>query len=84
MAIKRPARFEPVAGVAMPIEKAKEFIVQLISQGHSVEDSCKAAGKSVKSYEYYRASDAQFKQAIELARAIQKRDGAILGEDANI
>jgi hypothetical protein len=68
----------------MPIEKAKEFIIQLISQGHSVEDSCKAAGKSVKSYEYYRASDADFKQAIELARAIQKREGALLGEDANI
>ena len=44
----------------------------------------RAVGKSVKSYEYYRASDPQFKEAIDLARVIAKRNGVISDEDKNV
>jgi hypothetical protein len=59
-------------------------LVALIQDGVTVEDACRAVGKSVKSYEYYRASDPQFKEAIDLSRVIQKRKGIISDDDANI
>ena len=64
--------------------QAKQTIVEMVTKGFSIADSVRATGKSIKSYEYYRASDAQFKEAIDLARAVQRRDGVISEEDAGI
>ena len=77
-------KYATAPGAKRSAADAKRIIVELIQSGQTVENACKQAGKSVKSYEYYRATDPQFKEAIDLTRDIQKRDGVILGEDANI
>jgi hypothetical protein len=71
-------------GASIPAPDAKAKIVALIQDGLTVQDACRTVGKSVKSYEYYRASDPQFKEAIDLARVIQKRNGVISEEDKNV
>jgi hypothetical protein len=71
-------------GASVPAPEAKTKIIALIQDGLTVEDACRAVGKSVKTYEYYRASDPQFKEAIDLARVIQKRNGVTSDEDKNV
>jgi len=75
-------KLAPEATLSAP--EAKKRLVALIQDGVTVEDACRAVGKSVKSYEYYRASDPQFKEAIDLSRVIQRRKGVISDDDANI
>jgi len=64
--------------------QAKQTIAELVQKGFSIADAVRATGKSIKSYEYYRMSDTQFKEAIDLARAVARREGAISEEDAKI
>ena len=71
-------------GASIPAPDAKKKLIALIEDGLTVEDACRAVGKSVKSYEYYRASDPQFKEAIDLARVIQRRKGVVSDDDQNI
>ena len=71
-------------GATLSAPDAKKRLLALIEEGVTVEDACRAVGKSVKSYEYYRASDPQFKEAIDLARVIKRRAGKVAEEDANI
>ena len=71
-------------GAKLSAPDAKKRLLALIEEGVTVEDACRAAGKSVKSYEYYRASDPQFKEAIDLLRVIAKRKGIVSTEDAEI
>jgi hypothetical protein len=75
-------KLAPEATLSAP--EAKKRLVALIQDGVTVEDACRAVGKSVKSYEYYRSSDPQFKEAIDLSRVIQKRKGVVSDDDANI
>ena len=49
-------------------EKAKKVILQCIADGLTVEQSCSVAGKSIKSYEYYRRSDPVFKSLVDRTR----------------
>lgn len=72
----------PTAELSAP--QAKELILKLVEDGFSIADSVRAAKKSIKSYEYYRASDPQFKDALDLARAVQRRKGVVSDEDAEI
>jgi len=71
-------------GAKLSAPDAKKRLLALIEEGVTVEDACRAVGKSVKSYEYYRSSDPQFKEAIDLARVIKKRAGVVSDDDANI
>ena len=71
-------------GATLPAPEAKKRLISLIEEGVTVEDACRAVGKSVKSYEYYRSSDPQFKEAIDLARILQKRKGVVADDDKNI
>ena len=73
-----------VEGASLSAPDAKKRLLALIEEGVTVEDACRAVGKSVKSYEYYRSSDPQFKEAIDLARIIKKRAGVVSEDDANI
>jgi hypothetical protein len=50
------------------VDKAKKVILQSIAEGMTVEQSCSVAGKSVKTYEYYRRSDPAFKALVDRAR----------------
>jgi len=72
----------PTAVLSAP--EAKALIIKLVEDGFSTADATRAAKKSVKSYEYYRASDPQFKNAIDLARAVQRRKGVVDQEDKEI
>jgi|GEM_PF-1620912 len=84
MAIKDASKYRLVEGASLSAPEAKKRLVELINDGVTVEDACRAVGKSVKSYEYYRTSDPQFKEAIDLSRVIQKRKGVVSTEDAEI
>ena len=75
-------KLAPEATLSAP--EAKKRLIALINDGVTTEDACRAVGKSIKSYEYYRSSDPQFKEAIDLARTIKKRMGVVADEDKNI
>ena len=49
-------------------DKAKKVILQSLGEGMTVEQACKVAGKSVKSYEYYRRTDEVFKSLADRTR----------------
>jgi hypothetical protein len=81
---ERSNSYKLAPGAKLSAPDAKKRLLALIEDGVTVEDACRAVGKSVKSYEYYRASDPQFKEAIDLLRVISKRKGVIAEEDAAI
>ena len=84
MAKPQSNSFKLAPGATLSAPEAKKRLLALIEEGVTVEDACRAVGKSVKSYEYYRASDPQFKEAIDLLRVIAKRKGVVSTEDAEI
>ena len=49
-------------------DKAKKVILSMMAEGNTVEVSCKAAGKSIKTYEYYRRSDPAFRNLADRTR----------------
>jgi hypothetical protein len=49
-------------------DRAKKVILQCMAEGMTVEQSCKVAGKSVKSYEYYRRTDLTFRSLADRTR----------------
>ncbi len=52
----------------LSVDEAKAIILAKIGQGLKVEDACKAAGRSRKTYENYRASDAEWTRKVDEAR----------------
>lgn len=59
--------------------RTKAEILSLVEQGHTVEDSCRLAGKSFEIWRYYRKTDPEFKAAGDLLRA--RIDGAKVTDD---
>jgi hypothetical protein len=55
-------------------ERAKKVILQAIAEGLTVEQAAKAAGKTLKSYEYYRKTDPVFRNLADRTRlgAVEK------------
>ena len=49
-------------------ELAKKVILEAIAEGRTVEQACAIAGKSIKTYEYYRRSDPKFKSLSDRTR----------------
>ena len=49
-------------------EIAKRVILAAIGDGMTVEQACKSAGKSIKTYEYYRRTDKDFAEKIDRTR----------------
>ena len=49
-------------------ELAKKVILECIADGLTVEQACGVAGKSIKTYEYYRRSDPKFKSLSDRTR----------------
>lgn len=49
-------------------ELAKKVILECIAEGMTVEEACGVAGKSIKTYEYYRRSDTKFKSLSDRTR----------------
>ena len=47
---------------------AKRVILQCLAEGMTVEKACAQAGKSIKTYEYYRSSDKGFSALADRAR----------------
>ena len=84
MVRKLPAKFEATSDANLTPIQAKKTILELLEQGFTIADACKVAGRSVKSYEGYKANDLEFRKAIEVIRAIAQRHGQVLPEDANI
>lgn len=60
---------------AKSTEQAKEIVVTAIAQGATVEAACKGAGRSIKTYENWRASDADFKRRVDEVR--EARNAAV-------
>ena len=84
MAKPKSNTYKLAEGATLSAPDAKKRLLALIEEGVTVEDACRAVGKSVKSYEYYRSSDPQFKEAIDLARVIKRRAGKVSDEDKDI
>ena len=82
--VKDRNAYKLASGATLSASDAKKRLLALIEEGVTVEDACRAVGKSVKSYEYYRSSDPQFKEAIDLLRVLQKRKGVVSQEDIEI
>ena len=55
-------------------ERAKKVILAAIADGLTVDQACKSAGKTLKSYEYYRKTDPVFKSLADRTRlgAVEK------------
>ena len=51
-------------------DKAKKVILQCMAEGMTVEQACQVAGKSIKSYEYYRKSYPLFKSLDDRNRLV--------------
>ena len=47
---------------------AKRIILTCVAEGMTVEEACKSAGKSIKSYEYYRRTDKVFADKADRTR----------------
>jgi hypothetical protein len=47
---------------------AKKVILECLAEGMTVEQACATAGKSIKTYEYYRRSDTKFKSLSDRTR----------------
>jgi hypothetical protein len=47
---------------------AKRIILSCVAQAFTIEDACKSAGKSIKTYEYYRRTDKIFADKIDRTR----------------
>lgn len=47
---------------------AKKVILSCLAEGMTVEDACAQAGKSIKTYEYYRRSDKGFLELADRTR----------------
>ena len=58
----------PNPKIAANVDKAKKIILQGIAEGLTIEDACKVAGKSYKTYEYYRRVDPVFKSLADRTR----------------
>ncbi|HET8766450.1 MAG TPA: hypothetical protein VFM86_03910 [Pedococcus sp.] len=63
--------------MATDIDAAKQAVVLAIGAGATVSAACSAAGRTKKTYENWRASDPEFRRAVDEARA--KADKALDG-----
>ena len=71
-------------GKKLDSDESKSRLLELIGDGFSVEDACKAVNKSRKTFYYYCKSDPDFDKQVKLVRAIKARDGHISDEDKNM
>jgi hypothetical protein len=69
------------AGKTLDSNESKSRLLEMIAKGFSVEDACKAVGKSSKTFYYYTKSDPDFDREVKLVRALKARGGQISDED---
>lgn len=63
---------------------AKRTILAAIAQGETVEAACKVAARTIKSYEYYRATDKVFADQVDRVRATLRGEALAAGDDAGL
>lgn len=68
-----PQKVMSVARRNLTPGEAKARMIETIGRGWSVAEACKAVGKSVKTHEYYMASDENYRAAVLAIRASQGR-----------
>ena len=56
------------------VARVKAEILRLFEEGHTAEDSCRLAGKSKEVWKYYKRTDPDFRESVDLILA--RRDGA--------
>lgn len=54
-------------------KQVKKQIIEYLMEGYSVQKACDAVGRSVKTYEYYRKTDEEFRLAVEKVRNMTAR-----------
>ena len=67
---------------AVEVARIKATIIDLYKAGHSSDDACRMAGRSKNSWQYYRSTDAKFRDETDLIRAV--RMGAKKASPINI
>lgn len=60
-------------GGALSSAEAKAELLKLLGRGLTVRESCRRVGKSEKSYEYYRRTDPEFREAVDRTRIALSR-----------
>ncbi len=58
------------AGKTLDSNESKSRLLEMIAKGFSVEDACKAVGKSSKTFYYYTKSDPDFDREVKLYQLI--------------
>lgn len=81
MAVRRPEKkvLNPngLKSRDIPPSKAKELVLKAIREGMTVKEAMASVGKSVKSYEAYRANDANFARAVDRIRGKIAQEGYV-------
>ena len=61
---------------------AKRVILGCVAEGMTIEQACASAGKSMKTYEYYRRTDKVFADKVDRTR-LGLKDKAFASGDAH-
>jgi hypothetical protein len=72
---------------SLNVDQAKERVLLMIGSGSTVAAACEAAGRTTKTYENWRASDREFSNKADIARAKAagaKAAGRDVGEQAQL
>jgi hypothetical protein len=63
---------------------AKRIILTAIAQGETVESACKKAGRSIKTYEYYRSTDKVFAGQVDRIRGSLRGEALAESEETSL
>jgi hypothetical protein len=85
--VPRSPFYKPAKDIIVPParklrpEEAMAKIVRDLQRGRSIQEACAAAGKSLKSYEYYRKTRPEFANECDIIRAARKQGRDPSSED---
>lgn len=65
------AQGKPGRSPSRPVAESKRRLVELVRDGRTIKDACTVIGRHIKSYESWRAQDAEFALAVDRARSIR-------------
>jgi hypothetical protein len=69
-----PRRIKGKRGSRAEAEAAKEDILRLLTEGNTVQEACRLAGRTVGTYHYHRAQDEDFRHRADLIIGRRRRE----------
>jgi hypothetical protein len=72
------------SGVKPGIKEAKRIALREIRSGHSIREAMATAGRSTKTYDYWRGTDGDWRAQVDLYRAVKRASSDVnRGENAS-